>query len=555
MGQTRVFGWVLALAICTPLTAWGVEIQADSRLTAVTVFPGSAEVTRTATVRLPAGSSTVVVPEMVPFPEDTLQATGDGAVAVTIVSVEVARRFLAQVADGEERALRDRIQALEDDKRAGIDRVNALRAQVDFIRNVISTSPPSVKEGMLRDDPAKWRTAWSAIGDGMGQALAGIQKEEVARRATNAEIERLRNELNRIATGRKMVFDVRVQVTAAKAGEFHLSLKHTVSGATWTPRYDLRLEPDAGRVAITQQAEVRNRTGEAWEGVTLRLSTTRPAQGVAMPEPAPWFIDFPQLPVVMGRARGFAGSPAAFEEAEMELRVSKNDAFADEVPAAPVLAERVAAVAEVAEFTAEYAIDGRQTLPADNEPHTFTVAEHAAAASLLVRTWPATRAAAYLYARLTYGGEIPLPAGPATVFRDGVMVGRYPMPEIRPGETIKLPFGVDDRVVVTHQVDSDLTGKGGIIGKRREVARGFRIGVENFHTQPIDVTVYDRLPVAKNEDIRVRPIRENTPDTPQGDDAIPGVLAWERVIPPGEKHDIRFGYEVSFPKDRQVPGF
>ncbi|MDH4229525.1 MAG: mucoidy inhibitor MuiA family protein [Nitrospirota bacterium] len=542
--------------------AWAGEVAASARITAATVFANGAEVTRNARVQLPAGSSTVVFADLPPLPEDTLQVSGEGEQAVRIVSVETRRRYLAEVAEARERELRQQIEVQEDRQRAINDRIGAQRARLDFIRSVTSSQPQAAqtaREGLLRDDPAKWRGAWDAVGEGTAAALTAIQKEEQERRVSDRELNRLRQELARVATGSRLVMDVRVQVVAERATLLRLALRHAVAAASWQPLYDLRLDAEAGKIAIVQQAQVRQQSGEDWNGVTLTLSTTRPAQGVAMPEPQPWLVDFvgPQI-ALSPNAKG-----AVLDRwRELPADVGGNllsvmDADESAPAPAPVAAERVVAEARVAEFTAAYAIDGRQDIPADNESHLFTVAEHAAQVTLLVRTWPAAQPAAYLYAQLTYAGDAPLPGGSATVFRDGVMVGKGSLPQVRPGEEIKLPFGIDDRVRVTYTAEGDLTGKGGSIlsGRRREVARVYRIEVENFHARPVEMTVYDRLPVPKNEEIRVRPARDNTPPTRVDDEGHSGVMAWQQSVAPRGKQAIRFGYEVSFPAERTVPGF
>src|SRR5512137_1290954 len=53
--------WLVGALIALSSTAFSAEVKAGSKLTAVTVFPNGAEVTRTLTVDLAVGESTIVL--------------------------------------------------------------------------------------------------------------------------------------------------------------------------------------------------------------------------------------------------------------------------------------------------------------------------------------------------------------------------------------------------------------------------------------------------------------------------------------------------------------
>ena len=551
----RIFTLVF-VALVVPVMAYGAQVKVSPPITEVTVYPTRATVTRAATVSLPRGESTIVLEGLSgQMDSSSLRVQAESTAQVTIVSMDTRRQFLTHEVSEEERKLTDELEQANDQRGAIRDRVNALNEQLIFIRAIAKATPKEVKEGMLRDDPSKWAGAWSSVGTGIAETHAAIQKERIARRELDRRISKLQQELNRIRTGKKELLDVHVHLSSDRAADTRVVFIYQVTGAGWVPVYDTRLDVEKSQVNLVQRADVRHRSGEDWKNVALTLSTARPARGVVMPEPEPWFVDFPrprrQEEVAYKRS---AASPGQLEPADIE-GFFMSALNADTPASAPVAAKEAVATAVATEFTAEYRVAGIQSVPADGERHLFTVAEHTLPATLYVRTYPAKSPSAYLYARATFDGEAPLMGGRSTVFLNGMRMGSGRIGTLRPGEQVELPFGVDDRVQVTHQVDTDLRSRTGIIGKRRQVAKGYVISVENFHGRAVDVTVYDRLPVPQDEDIRVRLTNDSTaPDETDVEDAK-GVLAWQRTLAPEGKATIRFGYEVSVPREQTVPGF
>jgi uncharacterized protein (TIGR02231 family) len=536
---------VLVLALAAPARA--ADIAAAPVLTDVTVYPDRARVVRAAVVTLPAGESTVVFAGLPPATvASSVRVEGEGDTPLAITSVETRSEFLTAVPGEAERALTDRLQAARDERQAVDDRIAALKDQLAFIESVARSAPPEVKERLVTGEPGRWAEAWTTVGEGAASTYAAMRAEQIARREVAARVKKLEEELSRIRTGRTRTVTVRVHLAAERAGEARLRLDTQILGASWQPVYDARLDPETARLTLVQMAEVRQKTGEDWNGVTLTLATARPAEGAAMPEPEPWFLDFP---------RPFPGAPAARMKSEMGYQgfVGGGPELKDQ--ALEEAAEPVTAVAEVGEFTAEFHVPGAQAVPADNEPHRFTVTSHAADATLRVRAYPKADPAPYLYAELPYDGEAPLLAGPVNLFRAGALVGRYALPAVRPGETLKLPFGADDRVRIDHRLEKDLTGGRGVFNRKRRAERRYRVEVENFHRAPVEVTVYDRLPVPKDKEIRVARLEDGTPPTGTDVEHKAGVLAWTRTYAPGGKGEIRFGYTVTWPEGRDLPGF
>lgn len=544
---------ILSLAFVLPSPAAAGELRADAPIVAVTVFPDRARVTRTVEIRLPAGSSTVVLGGLsAGLIGQSLRVEGSGSGAFLIGSVETRRRFLETAARAEERRLESEIEALGDGRREIEDRVAALRLQLDFIAAIGRDMPKSANEEIVRGKmaPGDWKTAWLTLAEGAAEARGGIRKAEIEARAIKRRIERARRELNRVRTGRKSVIEARINVEAGTPVSARLSLSYQIRGASWRPLYDARLDTAAERVSLTQIGEIRQRTGEDWSGVRLALSTARPGIGARVPALDPWFIDIVEtMPI-----GGVSGAASALRKTDSfdELRdaMSRERMLASEAPAKQKKAEIVAA-----EFAATYRIAGVATVPSDGEPHKVVISERTLEAELAILTAPKLGPMAYLYGEVKHGGEEPLLPGPVAVFRDGAFVGGGALPLLRPGETAKLAFGADDKVRVDYRLETAVRSRQGLFDRDRRHERRYRIEIANHHARAMTITVLDQLPVARDERIEVVLLKDATQPSERDVDGRTGVLAWTHEYKPGETRIIRFAYAVSHPEDERVIGF
>jgi uncharacterized protein (TIGR02231 family) len=275
-----------------------------------------------------------------------------------------------------------------------------------------------------------------------------------------------------------------------------------------------------------QRAEVRQNTGEDWEDVTLHLSTSRPALGGNLPELQSWFIDIapphPPLQRSEADALGMMAAPAAVMEQ---------------------------AVLETTGFTSQYRVPGRISLPADNRQQRFLLATQSYAVDLSARAVPALSTDAHLFAETVFEGATPMLPGAVNLFQDGQMVGQTRVGTVAPGMLLRLAFGVDDRIEIRHELDRDVTGREGLLRRQQRLERGYRITLNNHHDRALSVTVLDRLPVPRDERIRVELTTGSTTPAERDVDGRLGVLAWTAALEAGGAAEIRFGYVVSWPED------
>jgi uncharacterized protein (TIGR02231 family) len=529
---------------------------ASHAISAVTVFPDRAAVTRTIEVELLAGANEVTVIDLpLALLPESVRVDGSAASAVRLGAVEVRQRYGQGRDVDAERRLADEIEALHDRRAALDDEIRAAQAQLDFI-DALRRDAPDVankerEQGLI--DPTIWQQAWSTVSAGTADALKRIREAQQAQRAIDRELQAKQQEQALIASGSGQgSVEVAIKLEAEAAGRATLALTYQVPNASWNPLYEARLDSETGEVLLTQAGEVRQHTGEDWTDVAVTLSTARPALGALVPELEPWFIRVGEPVDRLTEQEGVGGFYRKNEADELAAAGARKDPAAAPAPETPI--ERGAAAFAGSEFAAEYKIAGRGTIPADGSSHRFTIADRTLSSTLSVVATPRLAPVGYLIAAAKHAGEEPLLPGPVSVFRDGSYVGLAHLALTAPGEEVTLSFGADDKVKIEYRLVSDGESQEGLISTDRRIERQYLTKVANHHARALEITVLDQMPVSQDERIEVELLNSTTKPTETDLDDRKGVLAWRYLYQPEEQREIHFGYAVTAPEDVPILG-
>lgn len=542
------------------------EVEAVSKIDAVTVYPMGAEVLRVAKVQLEKGEHTILFRDLPAGAiEGSIRVEGSATGKLEIGSVDTRRLFVprsdADAAIAERRRIEVEIEALRDDRGRLEAQVQGAETQKTLIANLAQLpTRPAPASGAERGED--WTSILTLIAAGSTEAQRVIQEAQVRIRETDRKLEELEKKLGEVAPERTERTEAKVFVAAQTALEADITVRYQVAHASWTPLYDVRLATGAKTVApkidLTRRAAISQKTGESWTDVAVTLSTTRPTAGASAPELRPLIVDFepearpPPPPVVMSApaaGRVAAEEPAPEAMAQAELR--DNDGLAAPAPRKrAVLAERPAEVVQ-APFHALYAVAGRLTIPETGETKRVQLGAEAIEPQLTIRAVPKLDAKAYLYAKFALPKGSPLLPGTVSLFRDGTFVGNGRLPLLSPGEEHELGFGIDDLVRVRHAVAQETRGETGLISTSRTDSRNYLLSIKSMHERPISLAIFDQVPVSANQDIKVE-ITGRTAPSKQNVDDKRGVLVWEGKLEPDQEQTIEFGYRVSWPSSKSI---
>lgn len=552
------FCFILCLAFTA--TASASEIEALSEISAVTVFPDRADVSRSSTLTVPAGKHTIVFNGLpANLLTDSLRVSGKSAGGLTIGSVETKQIFSAELAVAEEKNIQDKIAALRDQRQfieAQIKAADTGKAYLEGLTKAPSLPVERTERNSL--SPASWKEAWQTIQNGMNQLGKEAIEKKIKLRSVDNEINALSNQLRKMATGKKSYKQVRVNVETNKNVKADLNLHYQITGASWKPLYEARLNSAENTIDIVQYGNISQKTGEDWTNVALTLSTARPSVTMQPPVLEPIWLNLKSneygnqyqlqrksMPMMAKIATNFAPTDAmSFAEIDStKLQAVEQDA------------KFVQTVSVGTEFSGVFVIKGTSNVPADGSEYRFNIGEHSNKAEIRAEIYPKIDTSAYLIATSVFNGQLPLLPGSIALFRDGAFIGNSELEMIRPNEKIHLAFGPDEKIRAVFSALGGETSEGGVIARETKKDVLSRTTVQNLHNQPLKIAVYEQLPVSRNSDITVKIIKDKTTEkyVEEPNDKV-GQIRWESVYQPKEKKEILFGYSVSWPKDKTLTG-
>lgn len=100
-----------------------------------------------------------------------------------------------------------------------------------------------------------------------------------------------------------------------------LRISYITGGASWTPRYDLRLDTISSTGVLTYRAHFFNRTGEIWRNARLTLSTSQ-ASFSGLEDKVPW-MDSWRI-ALRKRGHGIEKDGGLYSQKEKEIREEKS---------------------------------------------------------------------------------------------------------------------------------------------------------------------------------------------------------------------------------------
>lgn len=557
----RVLPVALFLVAAVPTLTLAAEFETGSDISAVTVYTNRAKLTRQAVVDIPAGAHTVIFQDLpAGILPDSLRIEGKAVADVTFGALAHKQSVKKDLAAPRERELTEKLENLQDQRRAVDAEKAALAAQKAFLESLGKQAGLRTDEEIAEIDlkPDQWAAAAETIRAGIADILGKDLALGVKIREIDKEIRQVQTEISQLYTGETITWQVTVPVESSAATKLTLDLSYQVDNATWQPLYDARLETEAGKLELVQYGAVRQQTGEDWDGVALTLSTAQPHRGAGLPELPPLWVSLWD-----NAYRGGAEVGAAYDAPMMQKNVmmrAESGLMADmAVPAAAPMEERQAsfAVAEIQTggFVSEYKIPGPASVPADGTETKLMVGSFATENKLQIQVKPQVSTEAYLVARSKLLGEAPILPGQVNLFRDGAYVGQSYLPLLRPGEEQDLSFGVDDQVAVQRRVMMDERSEAGVIARDNALERHFVTELQNLHKQAVDIIVLETIPVSQDEKIKVEIVKNATTAGYTADkDNVKGLLEWTMKLQPKEEKDVRLGWKVTWPKDHQLSG-
>jgi hypothetical protein len=154
---------------------------------------------------------------------------------------------------------------------------------------------------------------------------------------------------------------------------------------------------------------------------------------------------------------------------------------------------------------------------------------------------------AFLIANILDWEKYNLLAGEANIFFENTFVGKSILDLRNVSDTLKISLGRDKSIVVKREKIKDYTTRQ-FIGTKKEETKAWQISVKNNKQQPINMILYDQIPVSTMEEIEI--ITDNLSG---GDfNTESGEVKWKLKLEPSAKKDMELKYKVKYPKDKAL---
>jgi uncharacterized protein (TIGR02231 family) len=535
------------LLATTAIPAFADTILATSRITAVTVYPEGAKLTREVTFTAPgAGSHELLVTDLPADSQPGLMqlAPGDG---ITLGAFNLRADRLPPRQDPltpEQTAAKAEVERLEQAEITAVlalegvqARVDAAEAQVAFLTSFTGGLPDGATADTIKSMAAMIGSeTLSARNAALAARLDLFPAQKTLTKAQDG-LAKARAAYDALPSRDMDYTTLSVDLTAAAAGDQVLTVTQYISGASWRPFYDLNLTRDGGdALTLGRSVLVTQYTGEDWSDVALTLSSSTPSQQAA--PSALW----PELRRI---------EPEGDMEELAQKSVGATLSMADEAVVAEAAPAPITAGAAVEGDTVVYrypetvtVASGVEDLRLALDRLNFSPVVKAVAVPRLDRT-------AFVMASFTNASTEPLLPGEAMLFREGVLVGTTWIDTIGPGVESDIAFGAIESLRIKREMPTRATGETGVFTSANAMTESAVITVENTGNEAWTVRLLDQVPYSEQDDLEIDVTA--TPEPTETDvDGQRGILAWEFDLAAGGKETVTLEQRLAWPEGMEL---
>ena len=565
--------WVGAVSAQSDQNERTVKTQVQK----ATVYLQGAQLSSTETVSLPAGITNVIFegvsPNLVPT---SLQAIGKGSGDFIVMDVRYNLKYVEMAAKkplpaGAPNPERDRFERDLSVVKDSLTDIGFLQQSLNYQKNNLASERSmlignNMMKGTFKRDSLPLFTQSL---DFLRARLNNIDGEnlkldrEVYRVARIVKLLNNRaGELQQLIAGNypknpvvdanpKPVSQAIVTIQCETAMVAQINLSYFVANAGWTASYDLRGAKESANIELRHKAAVYQNTGVEWRDVQLTLSTGNPNVSNTKPVLSPFYVRYDQPYVVYDTNRNNVRNAAA-PTSPSSARYDNDNEAAEKVaeyakmPPPPRDASDFVTVNN-GMLRVEYDIKLRYNIDSDNKPHNVAIQNKTMPTLYTYSVIPKLDLDAFLIARITGWEDMNLMAGTARIYFDGSFVGETAINPSSTSDTMQLNLGRDKSIAVT-RIKIKEKSKEKILSDNKFVTKNYEIQIRNTKNTAIRIVVEDQIPVTQDNTIKI----EKTNDSNATHNPNTGKLTWDFNLRGRDTKTLTFGYEITYPKDKQV---
>jgi len=515
------------------------KVEVKSKITDVKVLLNNAEITQKATVTLKAGQNILFFPELSTLLQpNSIRLNIDKK--VDILQINPKKDYLTNTKITPQiKVLKDSLLLLDNKIQNTNDLLNAYQTEKSMLNQnqKIGGQNTGVDINQLKQTADFFRTRLIEIN-------TQISKLTYSRTEFQQKHNRIQTQLKELnAKAYIPTMGIEVIVEASQSLTVPVTLNYIVSGAGWSPVYDIKADEDnEEQITLVYRANVYNNTNMDWDNVNLVLSTNNPNETNQLPLLTTWFVK-EEANIYNPKSTGYVQKKAM--PVQNEPMVEKQE-LVDDVTGNIVEQEQYQAAVPVLSY--EFEIPKKISIPSVDKPYIVEISETELNADFSQFAITKLDPDVFIVAQVTGWQNVNLIDGPANVFYDGSYIGKTFISTRNVSDTINFSLGRDSKVLVTrHRLNQYNSTQ--FIGSKKKVTFEYQFEVKNNHSYPIHIVLIDQIPISQSDQIEVKSIEITNGKLNEST----GEVKWTFDLKPGEVQKVNFSFYVKYPKSMNVP--
>lgn len=544
-----------AIVFCT-IEIFAGDIPVKSKISNVTIFPSSAQVTRIASFNSANGSNEIIFDNVSPYLNvSSIQAKGKGNFTILDVKfrfkqpeivleneTEISPKILRDIA-----LLEDSLVYINFDMADLVAQMDAFTLEKSILLNnqlVKGNGGDTITELKATMEYFRLRIA------DINSQLQKLKKQqfELNKKVTrmNTRLSDLRaynNQKNPIIGNKNPIPQIVVIISSdASITAGSLEISYMVSNAGWSPSYDLKTIGIDQPVQLIYKADVWQNTGEDWESVKVRLSTITPSANNVKPILPSFYLYYYTYQAASSYSTREKRDESKSYNAESNSAPGSVSQTMTDSDYAYNYTSAVQTMTNV-----EFEIKLPYTIPSDAQVHILPIQNESIPTTYVYYIVPKMESQAFLIAKLTDWQKLDLLPGKANIYFDGTFVGETEINPSTISDTLDLALGRDRSLQIQRkQLKNETVNK--LIGSICTKTITYEITVKNTKMVKTDIVIQDIIPLSNSEDIKVvltdkgKALHYETT----------GLLQWSEKLGAGETKKYTYTYTVEYDSSKQL---
>lgn len=513
-------------------TAFAAEVMNKVHLDKVTLFFKGAELQGSSAVAVPKGESEIILTQLANNINANSINVSIGDKAMILSTTLVDNYLIKKDESPQLKTLKNELEKLENQYQNVNIKLVVVNEEIALLKNnridSINQAKNSLKDATL---------TINFIKDNLVNALTEKNDLEKSLAKLNEEITKQKRQIDLENGGSdSRVKALKVKLYSPEPLTLPVTLSYLTPDAGWMPTYDVRVKDINSPVQLIYKANIYQNSGLVWDNIDFTLSTANPSEGITALELQPWNIDLQNSQKGGAYANGRTGANFYLKDVAPQYEYAADgkarNSFTDYV------VTNNNGLNEQFKITLPYSI---MTYSNDN---ILTLKEKMVTAEYRYIATPKLDNNAFLQAQISDWDTLSLLPGKSTVFYADNYIGEGYITTQGIKDKLNISLGRDKEIIIERNQDLNEKSKPSFFGSDISQKFAYTIDMKNTKVLPIDITIYDQIPVIQNKTISLDEVKYQGADY----NKETGLLTWHVTLQAKELKKLPFSFKLTYPQ-------